>query len=50
MNAKETPLHETKMTPKFTTIGHSTAFNNEQSQSLTVSYKRPRNEKVLYEC
>ena len=33
---------ETKMTQTLTTIGHRTAFNNEQSPYLIVSYKRPR--------
>ena len=38
--------HETKMTQKLTTIGHRTAFNNEQSPYRIVSYKRPRNDHV----
>ena len=37
---------ETKMTQKLTTIGHRTAFNNEQSPYRIVSYKRPRNDNV----
>ena len=32
---------ETKMTQKLTTIGHRTAFNNDQSSNRIVSYKRP---------
>ena len=32
------------MTQTLTTIGHRTAFNNEQNQYLIVSYKRPRND------
>ena len=31
---------------KLTTIGHRTAFNNEQSPFCKVSYKRPRNDNV----
>ena len=31
---------------KLTTIGHRTAFNNEQSPYRIVSYKRPRNNNV----
>ena len=34
-----------QMTQKLTTIGHRTAFNNEQSPYRIVSYKRPRNDK-----
>ena len=37
---------KTKMTQTFTTIGHRTAFNNEQSPYRIVSYKRPRNNNV----
>ena len=33
---------KTKMTQTLTTIGHRTAFNNEQSPYRIVSYKRPR--------
>ena len=36
----------TKMIQKLTTIGHNTAFNNEQSPYRIVSYKRPRNDNV----
>ena len=32
-------------TQKLTTIGHRTAFNNEQSPEAIVSYKRSRNDK-----
>ena len=32
-----------KMKQKLITIGHRTAFNNEQSPYCIVSYKRPRN-------
>ena len=35
-----------EMTQKLTTIGHHTAFNNEQIPYRTVSYKRPRNDNV----
>ena len=43
MIANETTVHqETKMTQTLTTIGHRTAFNNEQSPYRIVSYKRPR--------
>ena len=34
------------MTQKLTTIGHRTAFINEQSPQRIVSYKRPRNDNV----
>ena len=34
------------MTHKVTTIGHSTAFKNEQSPNRTVSYKKPGNGEV----
>ena len=37
---------ETKMTQKLTTIGHCTAFNNEQSPYRIVNYKRPQNDNV----
>ena len=43
-----TTLHkETKMTQKLTTIGHRTAFNNEQSPNRILSVKRPRNDNVI---
>ena len=35
-----------QMTQKLTTIGHCTAFNNEQSQYNLVSYERPQNDSV----
>ena len=41
----ENDPQETKTTHKLTTIGHHTAFNNEQSPYDRVSYKRPGNEK-----
>ena len=34
------------MTQKLTTIGHSTAFINDQSPNRIVSYKRPCNYNV----
>ena len=34
------------MTQKLTTIGHRTAFNNEQSPYRIVSYKKLRNDNV----
>ena len=34
------------MTQTLTTIGHRTAFNNEQSPYRIVSYKRPRYDNV----
>ena len=34
------------MTPTLTTIGHRTAFNNEQIHYRIVSYRRPRNDNV----
>ena len=37
---------ETKMTQKLTTIGHRTAFNNEQIPYRILSFKRPRNDDV----
>ena len=40
MIANETTPQETKMTKQLTTIGHRTAFNNEQSPYCIVSYKR----------
>ena len=46
MIANETTLHKTKMTQKLTTIGHHTAFNNEQSPYCIVSYKRPQIDNV----
>ena len=44
MIANETTIHKKKpkMTQTLTTIGHRTAFNNEQSLYRIVSYKRPR--------
>ena len=42
MIANETTLHKRLyMTQKLTTIGHHTAFNNEQNPYRTVSYKGP---------
>ena len=35
-----------QVTQKLTTIGHLTAFNNEQHPNHIVSYKRPRNDNV----
>ena len=35
-----------QMTQLLTTIGHRTAFNNEQRPYRIVSYKRPRNDNV----
>ena len=35
-----------QMTQKLTTIGHHTAFNNEQSPYCIVCYKRHRNDNV----
>ena len=35
-----------QMTQKLITIGHRTAFNNEQSPHNLVSYKGSRNDKV----
>ena len=32
------------MTQKLTTIGHRTAFNNEESPYRIVGYERPRND------
>ena len=37
---------ETNMTQTLTTIGHRTAFNNDQSPYHIVSYKRPRYDNV----
>ena len=37
---------KTKMTQTITTIGHRTAFNNEQSPYRIVSYNRPRYDNV----
>ena len=34
------------MTQTLTTIGHRTAFNNEQNSYRIVSYKRPRYDNV----
>ena len=48
--------HKTKMTQILTTIGHRTAFNNEQSPYRIVSYKRSlqwmtlRNLNVNFAC
>ena len=39
------PSTRDQITQKLTTIGHRTAFNNEQSLYRKVSYKRPRNDK-----
>ena len=36
-----------QMTQKLITIGHCTAFNNEQIQYCIVTYKRPQNEYLL---
>ena len=44
--ANEITPQGTKITQKLTTIGHRTAFNNEQSPNRIVSYKRPRNDNV----
>ena len=46
MIANDATPQETKMTPKLTSIGHPTAFNNEQSPYRILSYKRPRNDNV----
>ena len=46
MIANETTVQETKMKKTLTTIGHRTAFNNEQSPYRIVSYKRPRYDNV----
>ena len=47
MIANETTIHKRpKMTQTLTTIGHRTAFNNEQSPYRIVSYKRPRYDNV----
>ena len=37
---------ETNMTQTLITIGHRTAFNNEQSLYRIVSYERPRYDNV----
>ena len=34
-----------QITQTITTIGHHTAFNNDQTQYHMISYKRPRNDK-----
>ena len=46
MIANETTLHKRpKMTQKLTTIGHRTAFNNDQNLYRLVSNKRPKKDK-----
>ena len=47
MIANETTSTRDQMTQKLTTIGHHTAFNNEQSTYSIVSFKRPQNEKCF---
>ena len=46
MIANETTVHKRKNDTDITTIGHRTAFNNEQSPYRIVSYKRPRYDNV----
>ena len=44
MIANDRTLDKRPITQKYTTTGHRTAFNNEQSPNRIVAYKKPRND------